>query len=180
MGPTPTCVKIASDHCPRLHPPCVSRETLCVCVCVCVCLCVFAISCSPNYTLRPPDVHSTIISLAEKNAYMCQDCFRSLPEAPSTLCITRDTVCVCLCVFAIACSPHPPLRPPDAHRLLVNSISGGPRLHVSSLLPIIVRCSIHPVYYRGHCVCVCVCVCIFECVCHCLLPQPHTAYFGCS
>ena len=52
---TPTCVKIASDHCPMLHPPCGSRRTLCVCV--------FAIACSPNPPLHPPDVHSPLIYL---------------------------------------------------------------------------------------------------------------------
>ena len=38
QGRTPTCVKIVSDHCLRLHPPCVSRGSLCVCVCVFVCV----------------------------------------------------------------------------------------------------------------------------------------------
>ena len=38
---------------------------------------------------------------------MGQSCVRSLPEVPSTLCITWDTVCVCVCVFDIACFPQP-------------------------------------------------------------------------
>ena len=55
-----------------------------------------------------------------------------------------------------------------------NLISGGPRPHVSRLLPIIARSSIHPVYHGGHCLCVCVCV--FVCVCHSLHPPPPTVY----
>ena len=76
---------------------CITRDTVCVCV--------FAIACSPHPPLRPPDVHSPLISLVGGHADMCQDCIRSLPEVPSTLCIKGDTVCVC--VFDIACSPTP-------------------------------------------------------------------------
>ena len=94
---------------------------------------------------------------------MCQDRVRSLQEAPSTLCITRKTVGVRVCVFAIACSPHTPLRPPDVHSPII-SLAGGnatcvkiafdhcPRLHP-------------PCVSRGT---LCVCVCLFVCVCHCL------------
>ena len=72
---------------------------------VCVCVCVFDIACSPQPPLRLPDVHSPLMKLVWGHADMCQDCIRFLLEAPSTLCITGDTVCVC--VFDIACSPHP-------------------------------------------------------------------------
>ena len=94
---------------------------------------------------------------------MCQDCDRSLPEAPSTLCFTRDNVyvCVCVCVFAIACSTHHPLRPPDVHSPLIYLV-GGPSLHVSRLRLILARGYVHPVYHEEHCVC----------ICHGLLPLP--------
>ena len=37
VPPTPHCIfKIASNHCPRLNPPCVSLGTLCVCGSVCL------------------------------------------------------------------------------------------------------------------------------------------------
>ena len=88
---TLTCVKIASDPCSRLHRPCVSRGH-----CLCVCVCVFDTACSPHRPLRPPAVLAHQFNLCAGHAYMCQDCVRSLPEAPSTLCMTRDTVCVCL------------------------------------------------------------------------------------
>ena len=64
---------------------------------------------------------------------------------------------------------RPPLHPPNVHSPSILFV-GGQRLHVSRLLPIIARDSIHPVYHGGHCVCVYVCV--FVCVCYCLLPHP--------
>ena len=90
------------------------------------------------------------------HAYICQDCVRSLPEAPSIPCMTRDTVCVCLC---LPCLLPPPPTASSRCSLLINLIIGGrPRLHVSRLHPILARGSIHPVYHGGHCVCVCVCL----------------------
>ena len=55
---------------------------------------------------------------------MSQDYVRFLlfPEVPSTLCIPGDTVCVC--VFDIACSPHPPMRPPDVDSPLFSLVGG--------------------------------------------------------
>ena len=78
-----------------------------------------------------------------------------------------------MCVFDIACSSHPALHLPDAHSPFVYLV-GGPPSHVSILLPIIVRGSIHPVYHGGHCVCVCVYVC------HNLLTPPPISYSQCS
>ena len=59
----------------------------------------------PEHILRPPEVHSPLIKFVGGHAHMCQDCFRSLSEAPSTLWITGDTVCVCVCHCLL---PPPP------------------------------------------------------------------------
>ena len=106
-GATPTCVRIASDHCPRLHPPCGSRGTLCVCV--------FAIACSPNPPLRPPDVHSPLIYLVGATPTCVKIASDHCPRLHPP-CASQVTLCVC--VFAIACSPHPPLRPPNVRNPL--------------------------------------------------------------
>ena len=166
MGATPTCVQIFFRSFPDAPSTlCIPGDTVCVCVCLCLCLCVFGIACSPHPTLHPPDVRSSLILLVGGNADMCQVCVRSLPDAPSTLCIMGDTVCVCVCVFGIACSPHPTLHPPDVHSPLI-LLMGGPCLYVSRLRLILARGSIHPVYHEIHGVCACVCVC------YCLLPPP--------
>ena len=85
---------------------------------------------------------------------MRQDCVRSLPEAPTSLCIARNTVCVCVCVCLRLPAPPTPLRPPDVHGSLVKLV-GGPRLDALRLSPIFARGSNHPVYHEEHCVCVC-------------------------
>ena len=140
---------------------CITRDIVCVCVYVCVCL---PFPAPPTTHCDLPMFIAQLISLEEKNAYMCQDCFRSLPEAPSTLCITRDTVCVCLCVFAIACSPHPPLRPHDAHSLLVNSISGGATPTCVKIAS--AHCPrLHPPCVSRGTLCVCVSLCVFAITC---------------
>ena len=86
---------------------------------VCVCVCVFGLACSSHPALHLPDAHSPFIYIVGGggHAYMCQDCFQSLSEAQSTLC--HGGHCVCVCMFAIACSPHHPLRPPDVHGPLI-------------------------------------------------------------
>ena len=81
--------------CFRSLPEAPSTRCVCVCVGVWVSLCVCAIACSHNNTLRIPDVHNPLIQLVWGHAYMCQDCVRSLLEAPSIL---WDTLCVCVCV----------------------------------------------------------------------------------
>ena len=76
-------------------------------VCVCVCLPLPA----------PPTPHcvlSMFIAHEFSYAYMCQDSDRFSAEAPSTLCIARDALCVCACVCHCLLPP-PPLRPPDIH-----------------------------------------------------------------
>ena len=103
---------------------------------------------------------------------MCQDCIRSLLEAPSTLCITWDTVCVCVCLPLYA--PRTPTAPSRCSEP-INLISAGPSLHVSILCRILARGSIHPVYH-GDTVCVSVCVC----VCPCLHPPLPNASSRCS
>ena len=107
---------------------------------------------------------------------MCQECVSSLPEATSTLCIMRDTVCMCF-PFLL---PPTLLRPADVHSPLFYLV-GGAGIHVSRLRPILARGSIHPVYHEEHCVCVCVYVCVCVCVC---LPSPAhpnpTAFSRCS
>ena len=107
---------------------------------------------------------------------MCQDCFRSSAEAPSTLCITRDTVDVCvrMCVglqLPAAPTPHCVLPKFIAHQF---DLVGGTRLLVSRLRSILRPVSIHHVYHEG----LCVCLCLF--VCHCLLPPPPSAPSRCS
>ena len=52
------------------------------------------------------------------------------------VCHEGQWVCVCVCVFDIACSPYPPLRRPDVHSPLIQVV-GGPRLRVSRLRPIL-------------------------------------------
>ena len=140
-------------------------------MCVCVCHCLL-----PPPLTASSRVHSPLIKLVGCHAYMCQDCVRFLSEAPSTLCITRDTVCVCvcvcLCVFDISCFPKLPLCTPDLHSPLIYLV-GRSCLHVSRLVPIIARGSIHPVYHGVHCVCVCVCVCDISCSPHPPLRPPE-------
>ena len=98
---------------------------------------------------------------------MCQECVRSLPEAPSILSITRNTVCVCV---SLPVHP-PPLRPPDVHSPIIKLV-GGVSLHVRRLRPILARDYIHHEHHEGHCVCVfaiaCAIACVCECVCVCL------------
>ena len=86
-----------------IHP--VYHEGHSVRVCVCHCLLT-----SPP--LRPANVHRPLVQLVGGHAYMCQDCVRSLPEAPSILCITGDTGCVCLFVCVCVCVCHCLLPPP--------------------------------------------------------------------
>ena len=162
----------------RLHPilalgsihPVYHSDTVGVSVWVCV----FDITYSPHPPLHPPGVHSPIIWL-ERATPACvkilsDPCPRHHPPF-----VSRGTLCVCVCVsvFDIACSSHPALHLPDAHSPFIYLV-GGPRSHVSRLLPIIVRGSIHPVYHLGHCVCVGVYVC------HCMLSPPPTSYSQCS
>ena len=78
-------------------------------------------------------------------------------------------MCVCVCVFDIAYSPQPPLHNPGVHSP-INWLVGGPRLHVSRLYPIIARGSIHPLYHRGHCVCVCLTLPVPP-IPHCIFPM---------
>ena len=87
---------------------------------------------------------------------MCQDYVRFLllPEVPFTLCITGDTVCVC--VFDIACSPHPPLRPPDVHSPLIKLVDGATPTCVKIASDPCPR--LHPPCVTRDTVCVCVCV----------------------
>ena len=83
---------------------CITADT--VCVCVCVCLCVFVLACYPTPQCILPMFMANQFNLWGGNAYMCKDCFRSLPEIQSTLCIAGDTVCVC--VYVCHCLlPHP-------------------------------------------------------------------------
>ena len=98
-----------------LHPPCVSRRTLYVCVC----MCVFDIAWSPHPPLRPPEVHSPLVQL-KGSTFTCVQ-LRPIFDRGSTHPVYHDvhSVCVCLCVFAIVCSPHPLLRPPDVHSPLI-------------------------------------------------------------
>ena len=163
----PTCVKIATDHCLRLHPPSVSQGTLFVCVCVC--LCTFAIAFSPHHPLHTTDVHSPSIWLVG-GSHLHGSRLRPILARGSIHRVYHEGHCVCVCLFAIACSPHPPLRPPDVHSPLIKLV-GGPRLHVSRFLPIIARGSIHPVYHGDI---------VGVCVCHCLLLPPPTASSRCS
>ena len=103
---------------------------------------------------------------------MCQYCVRSLPVAPSTLCITADTVCVCVfvCVFALACYPTTQCILPMFIAHQFNLWGGNAYMcqdcfrslpEIQSTLCITVDT-----------VCVCVCVCVSVCVCHCLLTHP--------
>ena len=69
---------------------------------------------------------------------------------------------VCVCVFTLACFPHPQCFLP---LFVAHLISRGPRQHVSGLLPIIARGST-TLYITVDT------VCVFVCVCHCLLPNP--------
>ena len=79
-----------------------------------MCVCVFAIACSPHPSLRPPDVHSPMWGAMDACVKIASDpCRGSI-----TLCITRETVGVCVCVCHCLLS-YPPLCPPDAHSLLV-------------------------------------------------------------
>ena len=125
-------------------------------------MCVFASHCLLNPTPAVSSRCSWHINLISRfliqwagHAYMCKDCVRFLPEATSTLCSTRDAVYVGVCLFVtvFACSPQPPLCPPDVHSPVVKLV-GGPRLHASRLRPILDRGSNHPL-------CVCVCHCLF-------------------
>ena len=93
---------------------CITGNTVCVCVCVCVC--VFDIACSSHPALHLPDAHSPFIYLVGGHAHMCKYIFQSLSEAQSTLCITGDTVCVC--VFDIACSSYLALHLQDCFQSL--------------------------------------------------------------
>ena len=81
-------------------------------------------------------------------------------------------MCVCLCVCLPLPATLPPMHPPDVHRPSIK-FAGGQRQHVSRLLPIIARDSIHPVYHGGHCVGVCLCVFAIACspTPHCILPM---------
>ena len=108
---------------PRLH---VSRlfpgDTVCVCVCM------FDIACSSHPALHLPDAHSPLICLVGGHANMCRYCDRSLPEVPSALCVTRDTVC--LFVYVGHCMLPPPPTAYSQCSWPINLISGGPRQHV--------------------------------------------------
>ena len=141
------CVKIDSDPCPRFHPPCVSRGTLCVRLCVGVCHCML----TPP-PLHPPDVHCPMILLVGGHAYMCQYCVRSLPVTPSTVWITVDTVCVGPCLV--------PLLPTVFNRwsLPINLISGVATLTCDKIASDPCPRLHRPCVSRGRCVCVCVCV----------------------
>ena len=162
---TPACVKIVSDPCPRLHPPFVSLGTLCVGVCVCV----FDIACSSHPALHLPDAHSPFIYLVGGHAHMCQYCFQSLSEAQSTLCITGDTVCVCVgvcvCVFDIACSSHPALHLPDAHSPFIYLVGGHAHMCQYCFQSLSEAQSTLCITGDTVCVCVCVCVCVFDIAC---------------
>ena len=149
-GATLTCVKIASNHCPRLNPPCVSRGTLCVCVGVYVCHCMLP---------PPPTAYSQCswpINLIGGGPRQHVYILCSILARGSIHPVCHEGHSVCVCLFALACFPHP--NASSSCSKPINLISGGPRQHVSSLLPIIARESIHPVYHGGHCVCVCVCL----------------------
>ena len=134
---------------------------------MCVGVCVFDITYSPHPPLYPLGVHSPIIWLVGGPRLHVSRLFPILTRG-SIHPLYHGGHCVCVCVFDIACSSHPSLHLPDAHSPFIYLV-GGPRSHVSILLPIIVRGSIHPVYHEGHCVCVCVCVCL-------TLPVPPTPH----
>ena len=149
--------------------PCMTRDTVCVCVCVCVCL-----ACSPHPPLRLTDVHcSLILLLGCGHAYMCLDCIQSLHEAPSTLCIAGDTVCVC--VYVCPCLlPHPPMHPVlpmfIAHQFNLWGARPTCVKIVSDLCP-----RLHPSCVSRATLCVCVCVFLLL---H--APPPPSASSRCS
>ena len=167
---TLSCVKIPFDPCPRLHPPCVSRWTLCRhCVCVGPCLVPPPPTASNRWSL-PINLISGAVTLT---------CVKIVSDTCSRLyrsSVSRGhCVCVCLTVPALS-APHYASQSSEP----INLISGRATLHVSRLVPILARDSIHPVYHEGHCVCVCVCVFDIACSLHPPLrpPDVHSPLIG--
>ena len=97
---------------------------------------------------------------------MCQNCIRSMPEAPSTLCITW-TLLVLVCVFDRACIPAPLWASRSSKP--INSISGRATLTcvkvASDRFP-----RFHPPCVSRGTLCVCVCVCL-------ILPASPTPHY---
>ena len=127
---------------------CITRDAVCVCVCVCVFVCVC------HCLLPPPPTASSRCSspnnfIGVRATLTCGKIASDLCQRLHPPCISwRHYVCVCVCLylFAIACSPHLPLRTPNVHSPLL-SLVGGPRLQLSRLRPILALGYIHPVYH---------------------------------
>ena len=123
--------------------------------------------------LPPPPTGSSRCSLpislitGGSHAYMCQVCIRSLHGAPSTLCITGDTLCVCICPCL-----HPPPPTACSRCSLPVSLSSGCAT-LTCVKPASEPCTrLHPSCVSR--VTLCVCVCVFDIPCsphpHCVLP----------
>ena len=99
---TPTFIKIASDPCPRLHPPCVYRGTLCVCVCECVWVCLPLPAPSTLHCVLPLFIPRQINLVGGPRLHVSR--LRPILARGSIHLVHHEGNCVCVCVFVIACS----------------------------------------------------------------------------